>query len=380
MTKIGIDAHVLGKGVGGVERFVREVMLRLAMLTPEFDYVIFLNKHEYNRLQKTQHYPPLNNVVYVPLAVANPLIERSILMPWLCRKYKLDALFVQRLLPWFCGNTKQIVAIHDLTPIKFPKQYAGLTNKLVRLLTPGTVQRADLILTPTAAIGAEIQAFYGSFKADVLAFYNGVDTQVFKPATLAKDLTHLGINAPYLLTAGAIERRKNIETLFDMLPLLTAYPRLKLVVVGGIRDQAYALELKNKVIALGLQNQVISLGYLAEADLIALYQQAELFITASRDEGFNLPPLEAMACGTAVVCSDIAVHHELFDACAAFFATESAQNLAQVVDNLLSNQAARQLLITAANQRIADFTWDASAARIALSFKNLLPPTSLLSS
>ena len=205
-----------------------------------------------------------------------------------------------------------------------------------------------------------------------MAFYNGVDTQVFKPSTTPKNLAHLGVNQPFILTAGAIERRKNIETLYDMLPLLTAQPHLTLVVVGGIRDQAYALALKNKITRLGLDKRIITLGYLDEADLIALYQQAEVFITASRDEGFNLPPLEAMACGTAVVCSDIAVHHELFDGCAAFFATESAPDLAQVVSNLLTDQAARQSLIVAANRRIVDFSWDASAARIAQSFKSLL--------
>lgn len=316
---IGIDAHVLGKGVGGVERFVREILIRLVQLTPEFDYVIFLNKQEFTRQSEENSYLLLNNVRFAQLAFANPLIERSVLMPWLCYQYKLDALFVQRLLPWFCGNTRQIVAIHDLTPIKFPKQYLGLTNKLVRLLTPGTVQRADLILTPTTAIGSEIKTFYGNVKAPIVAFYNGVDTQVFKPSATPKSLNHLGINQPYILTAGAIERRKNIETLYDMMALLADHKDLKLVVVGGIRDQTYANELKQKIIDLGLLNRVITLGYLDEHDLIALYQQAEFFVTASRDEGFNLPPLEAMACGTAVVCSDIAVHRELFEGCAAFF-------------------------------------------------------------
>lgn len=164
MIKIGIDAHVLGKGVGGVERFVREVMLRLATLSseiaPEFEYVIFLNATEF----KQHSYTPQANVQYVPLAFANPLIERSLLMPWLCHQYKLDAIFVQRLLPWFCGKTKKIVAIHDLTPIKFPQQYAGLTNKLVRLLTPDTVKRADLILTPLQLLAQKFRRFMVTLK------------------------------------------------------------------------------------------------------------------------------------------------------------------------------------------------------------------------
>lgn len=117
--KIGIDAHVLGKKLGGVERFVAELVKALPSLTPEHQYVIFVTKSAY----KTMQYQSTRQVRFVPLAFSNPLLERLILLPWLVWRHRLDALLVQRLAPWFCGDCKLIVTIHDLTPIKFKEAY-----------------------------------------------------------------------------------------------------------------------------------------------------------------------------------------------------------------------------------------------------------------
>ena len=140
--RIGIDGHVLGKNVGGVERFVRELVNQLPSEAPMHDYIVFVTKAEYT---KVKGFEKPKNVKYVALSVSNPLIQRLILLPWLVCRYRLNALLIQRLAPWFCGQCQLIVAIHDLTPIKFAAAYQGLSNQLVRLLTKNTIQRANLI-------------------------------------------------------------------------------------------------------------------------------------------------------------------------------------------------------------------------------------------
>lgn len=357
--RIGIDAHVIGKNLGGVERFVAELIKSLPSYAPEHEYIIFVTKSAYETLKDKS----TDSIQYAPLAIANPLLERLVLLPLLVRKYQLDALMVQRLAPWFCGSCKLLVAIHDLTPIKFAHLYKGLSNTLVRLLTANTVKRADLILTPTKVIKAEIEQYCPSVKAPIFHFYNGVDTAAFIDKKAISEQAF-----PYLLTVGAIERRKNIETIIQMLPMLENN-QMRLRIMGGIRDQAYFDELMALVDALGVKDRVEYLGFVSEAELISCYQHASLFITASKDEGFNIPPLESMACGVTVVCSNIPVHKELFAEAAVFFETESPQDLKQRVEATLADVAGQAVLNEQGYEKVKLFTWNNTAKNIANAFK-----------
>lgn len=360
--KIGIDAHVLGKKLGGVERFVAELVKALPSLTPEHQYVIFVTKNAYKSLKMQS----TRQVTFVPLAFANPLLERLILLPWLVWRHRLDALLVQRLAPWFCGDCKLIVTIHDLTPIKFKEAYKGLSNHLVRLLTKNTIQRADLILTPTNAIKAEIMTYAPKVKAPIWAFYNGVDIARFKKNVSAPTFSE----PPYLLTVGAIERRKNLETIVASLALLKN-TAVHFYILGGIRDQAYFDEIQQQITSLGLTQRVHYLGFLDEEALISRYQQADIFITSSKDEGFNIPPLEAMACDVPVICSDIAVHRELFDGAAIFFATESAQDLSEKIEQLMQNTALRLQFCTQGKVKAHFFNWQQTANNVANALREI---------
>jgi glycosyltransferase involved in cell wall biosynthesis len=356
--RIGIDGHVLGKNVGGVERFVRELVQQLPTEAPQHKYIVFVTKSEFAKLNQ-QH----TQVQYVPLAFANPMIERLILLPWLAYKYRLDALIVQRLAPWFCGKCQLVATVHDLTPIKFKSHYRGLSNHLVRLLTKNTIKRASLILTPTNAIKIEIQEYCPEAKAPIVAFYNGVDTAKFKQAKNLID-TKILIDAPYVLTVGAIEKRKNIETILEAFALLKTQTELHLVIVGGIRDQAYFDSLQVLWHALGLQDRVHYFGFMDESDLIAIYQKAAIFVTASKDEGFNIPPLESMACGVPVLCSDIPVHQELFFGAAMFFKADAPKDLMDKIVNVQQQSQLQASLKEQGQVKVALYTWQQTAKNV----------------
>lgn len=357
--RIGIDAHVLGKNLGGVERFVAELVKALPRYTPEHHFIVFVTKAAFQTLQHQSN----GRVTYVPLAIANPLLERLFVLPWLVRKHKLDALMVQRLAPFFCGDCRLIVAIHDLTPIKFKQLYKGLSNILVRALTKNTIKRADLILTPTKAIRDEIKAYSPETKAPITHFYNGVDTAAF-----TQQVKPNADNKPYLLTVGAIERRKNIETIIQILPLLQDQT-MQLRMMGGIRDQQYFAELMQLIDRLNLKDRVVYQGFVDEDALIANYQQAALFITASKDEGFNIPPLESMACGVTVVCSSIPVHLELFEGAAIFFNPNSVNDLHRKVEATLAEQSIQTTLSENGYDKVKQFTWDNTAQNVANALK-----------
>ena len=357
--RIGIDAHVLGKNLGGVERFVAELIKALPQHAPEHTFIVFVTKSAYATLQ----FQSSDRITYVPLAIANPLLERLLVLPWLVRKHNLDALMVQRLAPFFCGDCRLIVVIHDLTPIKFKQLYKGLSNVLVRALTKNTIKRADLILTPTQAVCDEIKRYCPTATAPIVPFYNGVDTLAFR-----QQRERQTDQAPYLLTVGAIERRKNLETIIQMLPLLENQ-QMQLRIMGGIRDHEYFAELMRLVNKLNLKERVHYQGFVEEDALIANYQQAALFITASKDEGFNIPPLESMACGVTVVCSSIPVHLELFEGAAIFFKADSVKDLHRKVEATLAEAHIQETLSNNGYDKVKQFTWDKTAQNVAQALK-----------
>lgn len=355
--RIGIDAHIIGKGAGGVERFVASLTALLPAAMPEVQFVGLAGKAAI----ASGELPQAPNLEWQPLASTNPLIERSLLLPWLCRRHQLDALIVQRLAPWICGRTRLITTVHDITPLKYPKAYRGLTNTLIRLLTGNTIGRSSLIFTPTQTVADELGERFSMPASHFFPFYNGVDLERFSPATQASSPKH----EDYLFTSGAIEARKNLETLLRAKAKLGSRLPAQIWIAGGVRDARYLDSLQALCTSLGLEKQVRWLGFVSEEHLVELYRNARAFVTCSRDEGFNIPPLEAMACGTPVCCSDIAVHRELFTDAALFFDTESPASLAATLERLNTEPELRTMLATKALACVQRYQWPAMAARIA---------------
>lgn len=358
--RIGIDAHVLGKGVGGVERFLANLVALLPAELADHQLVVFVNAGAAQRVQL----PVADNLEIVPLQVSNPLIERSVLMPWLVRRHRLDVLLIQRIAPWFCGSCRLMLTVHDLTPLKYPRAYRGLTNALIRLLTGNSVRRAKLVLTPTRTIADEVGQYFSQPNEKFVPFYNGVDSSVFFPKESS-------VEEHYIFTSGAIEARKNIETMLRARAQLGPNFPWQLWIAGGVRDAGYYAELQELARELFVADDVRWLGFVDEAQLVALYQGAKAFVTSSRDEGFNIPPLEAMACGIPVLCSDIPVHRELFEGSAMFFPTESADALASAISRLYEDAKLHQQLRQGAEACVERLSWPAMAKRVGSAMREL---------
>lgn len=359
--RIAIDGHILGKGAGGVERFITELVANLPRVAPQHRFVVYVNKAQFKALQKGAQKHGYTNLEFKPYLSANLFIQRLLLHPWMVRRDKADALLVQRLTAWGLGTCKSVVAIHDLTPIKFSQSYTGFTNRLVRMLTKRSVLKSDLVFTPTKTIRQEILNYYPKTLTPIVPFYNGVDLSQFKQKVSTANHTQ---HAPYWLMVGAIEARKNIEDVLDALHAYLQHGEMHLHLVGKVRDEDYQQFLLERIKQLNLGAWVHWQGFASEAELVTLYQQARYLITASLDEGFNLPPLEAMACGTPVVCSNIPVHLELFDGAVAFFTPHQANALKEAIAVLDSNPEAVKQLVVAGEQLAQHYSWAQTAKNV----------------
>jgi glycosyltransferase involved in cell wall biosynthesis len=168
---------------------------------------------------------------------------------------------------------------------------------------------------------------------------------------------------PYVLWVGTLEPRKGLPTLLEAFTAVVAAGDLphRLVVVGshGWLDTEDALAVQ----ARALGDRVCSTGPVSEHDLRALYRGAELFAFPSRHEGFGLPVLEAMAQGTAVLCSDIPVLHEVGEEVVAYAPPGDVDAWRDALVALLRDDAGRTALAHAGRARAEGFTWERCIAR-----------------
>jgi glycosyltransferase involved in cell wall biosynthesis len=188
----------------------------------------------------------------------------------------------------------QALTIHDLSPLEHPEWFRRNFALWYRLFLPILVQRVRIVFVPSEYVKRKITRRFGM--ENVFVTPNGVDHSVFHPG--AKQSTY-DLPACYVLFVGSIEPRKNLVT------LLQAWQKIKddfketWLIVAGTGGRVFRpVDLSQEI------ERVRFLGYVGEEALPGLYTSASLFVLPSFDEGFGLPVLEAMACGTPVIVSD----------------------------------------------------------------------------
>ena len=360
IMRIGIDAHILGKNQGGVERYVKEIVERVPALLPEHRFFVFVNR-QYGKTVRNR-----DNRQYVMLPVSDPIFQRSIILPLLVKRLNIDILHTQRVLPIFV-NCKCLVSIHDILPLNKPENHRGLRNEIIRKLTPWSAKKALRILTVSETVKREIVSTLSVSKSKVKTVYNGIDHRKGKETGIAD----ININSPYILFSGAVEPRKNLLCLAKGFKLVCEkyLDPLKLVIAGMDRNPEYRKELCTLIRDEAIDDKVIFTGFVSDSTLDALYKNAEIFIAPSMGEGFDLPPLEAMKNGTPVICSDIEVHRELLNDSALFFKVDSPAELAELVLLLYNQPEKKKNLIKKGIATANKFTWEETACQTAEIYK-----------
>jgi glycosyltransferase involved in cell wall biosynthesis len=178
--------------------------------------------------------------------------------------------------------------VHDLVPLRHPEWVHPQTYRMHSHKYAHAAETCDLIVVNSEFTAGEVVELLGFPRERICVAYPGLASS-FQPEGPVRDL-----GGPYVLTVATLERRKNLETLLAAMPLVRKrHPELGLAVVGAPGWQAPNLEAEG----------VLPLGYVNDEELAALYRGAEVFVYPSRFEGFGMPIVEAMACGTPVVSS-----------------------------------------------------------------------------
>ena len=255
------------------------------------------------------------------------------------------------------GPTGCVVTLHDAIPLAHP-EHAPRSRKrrlfpVYRALMKEIGRRADMILTVSEASRGELIRHLGlpaSRERDVVAIHNGVGEIYRPPARPAAP------HPPTVLYVGRFDPYKNLVVLIEaMARVREQVPGARLRVIGP-PDPRYP-EAPQRAAALGLAEAVEWTGYTADAELVRAYQDADVLALPSRYEGFGLPVVEAMACGTPVVCGNRSSLPEVAGDAALLVDPDDAEALAGALTRVLTDPPLASRLAEAGLARAAAFTW-----------------------
>ncbi|MFM8394069.1 MAG: glycosyltransferase family 4 protein, partial [Acidobacteriota bacterium] len=256
-----------------------------------------------------------------------------------------------------------VVTVHDLSLFRRSQTHEDDNVRRGKRRIPLMIRRASKIIAPSEWTRGEIIEHFGVEPERVRVIPEGARREMrpLSDEEAAGVLRKHGIDRSYLLYVGTIEPRKNLPTLlraYDELLRSTPH-RPQLVLCGGNGwkfDEVYQL-----VDELRLKEMVRFLGYVPDEDLPALYSAAECFLYPSVYEGFGLPPLEAMACGTPVITSNSSSLPEVVGEGGLMHAPEDYRSLTSGIARVLGENGLRDQLCEAGRQRSVLFSWDRAA-------------------
>jgi glycosyltransferase involved in cell wall biosynthesis len=356
--RIAIDAHMVGTGETGNETYVRGLVGGLRELGAEHEYLLYtpdpalLPPSLLGGGARARRVVPGDNLRRVGWA-----------MPRAARRDRLDLLHVTyALAPWV--PCPAVVTVHDISYRTHPETFSARDRLLLSLAVPLAMRRAARVITVSEAARRDIVRHYGLPAAKVVAIHNGVEERfrpVADPAALAAVRARYGLPERFILAVGNLQPRKNLGRLIEAFAALRAArdDDCRLVLVG--QPFWRHAELGRVIAARGLSDAVVATGYVPGEDLPAIYSAATVFAYPSLYEGFGLPPLEAMACGTPVVAGATSALPEVVGDAGLLVDPLDTGALAGALARLLDDAALRERLRQAGFARAARFRWREAA-------------------
>ncbi|HYL78972.1 MAG TPA: glycosyltransferase family 1 protein [Bryobacteraceae bacterium] len=282
-----------------------------------------------------------------------------------------------------------MVTIHDMSSLLFANQ-AGYRNSLRLFYLRRGLLRADRVLAVSTATRRDVESVLGIPASRVRVVYNAPDL-VFSPAAarvsgngtdaahspeVQRVLDRYRIHYPFLLYVGRTNPQKNIPRLVEAFAVARGdlqehalYKDLRLIIIGD--EISKHPSLRHAVIQSRVEESVRFLGFVPIETLRAFYQAAAAFVFPSLYEGFGLPPLEAMACGTPVVCSNVSSLPEVVGDAAQIVNPENVFDIARGIRELLLDGELRARLIERGFEHLKKFSWERSAAQVLLTYEEI---------
>ncbi|UXM85521.1 glycosyltransferase family 4 protein [Methanococcus aeolicus] len=255
-------------------------------------------------------------------------------------------------------NAKLITTIYDIIPYIFPETYTFSTSFRFKFILPITLKISDKIIVISHHTKQDIIKHF-KIPKDRIKVIHLAANENYKPLNeneIDKIKQKYNLNYPFVLYVGGLEPKKNIPTLLKALYKLKKQGIKHKLVITGPKRWKYK-SIFETIEKLNLQNEVIFTGYVPDEDLPALYNAADLFVYPSLYEGFGLPPLEAMQCGTPVITSNTSSLPEVVGDAGIMVNPYDVDELANKMYEVLTNDGLRDELSKKGLERAKLFSW-----------------------
>lgn len=361
--RIAIDAHAVGAKLGGNESYAVNLIEALAQIDSVNDYTIYVTTREaHDRFD--QRWPNFKVRSTLP---HTPLIRIPLTLSAELRKHPVDVLHVQFTAPPFCP-CPAVVSIHDLSFEHLPQTFKRRSRTQLRLTVRHSARRAARILTLSEHTRQDVMETYGIEPDRINAIPLAAPAH-FAPVEDTRELQRVrhtyGIDGEYFLSVGSIQPRKNLARLVKAYALLQggqSADRLPKLVLVGKCAWLYDETLR-ALDESGVRDAVVLTGYVPEKDLPALYSGALCFIYPSYFEGFGLPPLEAMKCGTPVIVGNRTSLPEVVGDAGLTVDPFDVNAIANAIKLLTKDSDLRRELRVKGLKRAAAFDWQETARK-----------------
>jgi lipopolysaccharide heptosyltransferase II len=366
--RIGINAIflVVGEG-GGIERYLRNLIKALQRIDRENEYTIFSNKNNTGTfdLQDNfrEHLCPVS-ARFRPMKI----LWEQLILPFQVNRAGIDLLFSPGNISPLFVSCPSVVVIHDLVPFIFPDDFARAERYPLRVLLHSTAKRATKIITVSRSSQRQILAQFNIPSEKTTVIYAACDEDFLSCQASIQNEKEVkekyGINGDFILCADSARPHKNVHRLLLAFSLLKEKHGIRHhLVITGLPGRYHQFLVK-MVSDLKLGEEVIFTGYVPDNVLSILYSEATVFVYPSLYEGFGLPVLEAMACGSPVVASRATSLPEVVGDAGLLVDPLNIQEMSQGIYRLLTDGQYNLELTAKGKLRVREFSWEKTAKKV----------------
>jgi glycosyltransferase involved in cell wall biosynthesis len=361
--RIGIDARFLTHPqVGGFKTYTESLLRALAQVDTENEYLLYVDRAVEACRELSAHPNFTVSVVTGTRHLLGMASREQVSLPRRAARDRIDLLHSPALTAPLFLPCPLVVTIHDM--IWLGAGGGGSVRRSLlaaywRAVARSAARRAKAIITVSQTSMKDVVELLGLDPRQVVVTYEAADPR-FRPLFAAQVETirrKLGLPRTYVMALGSADSRKNLDGLVNAYALLPAALRADhpLVIVWAHAHLAAAI--RQQVSDLGLVRDVHLLGSISNEELVSIYNGASVFVFPSLAEGFGLPVLEAMACGTPVVASNCSSIPEIAGDAAILFDATDSREMAEAMTKILTDTQLRGSMTTKGLQRASAFTW-----------------------
>lgn len=377
--KIGVNTYFFKFPASGSGQYLLHLLQALAEVDQQNQYILLDTHPVPEKITALTRFPHV--VTPVPVfanrnASIENLIWEQLTAPSAARKAGVDLLHTPYFAPPYFPRTPGVVTIHDVIPLRLPQYRTDPKMKAYLQLITRAARKATFIITISQHAKHDMIDALNLPPERIRVIYEAAGDEyhpISDTAVLSKVRARYGLNERYILYLGGLDQRKNVPQLvraFAHLYRQLGDPDLQLLIAGNPDKQRGPLFPDPRPVAadLGMTGQIVY-RFIEEEDKPAIYSGASVFVFPSLYEGFGLTPLEAMGCGTPVICSNRTSLPEVVGDAAISIDPENTGAMVEAMRSVLTNSELQADLRARSLQRAALFNWHKTAAETVMVYE-----------